>query len=381
MRPTSLASAFTLDPGKESCTGLTSLVICLLAVLITATAGCNPGDGSKTKRLILLTNGDDPFWDAMREGMVRAEADLNLAAKNLKVVMEKNDATANGQVEKLRQYLAQTDVAAVGISVIDPNNAAMAEAMRALRQQGVVVLTIDSDVNRERFKDTRFAYLGTENVLGGRQMGLAARRLNPQSREYATFYGFEGVANVVERNRGFAEGAGEGFTRVAGMSDSMKTEVAQDNVRNALENHPNIGTLVGIWAYDAHAIVSVVKERGIRDQVKIVVFDAAPKALAHLKDGFIDAMVVQNPFEMGYQGVRLMNALLENDTSTIRELYPAYDGQNGFTSADGDIHHTSLRVVVPEDSPLRPEDFDEFVEFYTIDEFDQWLDERGLIGS
>ena len=40
---------------------------------------------------------------------------------------------------------------------------------------------------------------------------------------------------------------------------------------------------------------------------------SAPKAIGHMDSGYLDAMVVQNPYEMGYQGVRLMKALVEDD--------------------------------------------------------------------
>ena len=225
-----------------------------LAVCAFSIVGCG-GNKSKSKRIILLTNGDDPFWDAMRVGMEKAEKDFGLSEAGLSVVMDKNDGTAGGQVEKLKQYLGQTDIAAVGISVIDPQNSAMADAMRELRKQGVVVVTIDSDVDRSKFKDTRFGYLGTANVVGGRQMGKAAKALRPDGGKYATFYGIEGVSNVIERNDGFAEGAGDKFKKAVGMADKMDHSVAQDNVRSAMQNHPDITTLVGIWAYDAHAIV------------------------------------------------------------------------------------------------------------------------------
>lgn len=338
--------------------------------------------GGAAKRIILLTNGDDPFWDAMRAGMEKAQAEFGLEGKGFRVVMDKNDATPEGQVEKLRQYLGQTDIAAVGISVIDPDNASMASAMRDLRAKGIVVVTIDSDVNREKFRDTRFAYLGTENTFGGRQMGLAAKSLLPEGGSYAAFYGIDGVSNVTERVGGFVEGAGESFQKAVGIADGMDHTVAQDNVRNAIENHPGVKALIGIWAYNAHAIVTVVKERNLRDKVKVIVFDAAPKAIQHLKDGLIDAMVVQDPYGMGYDGTRLMAGLYSKDHAVVKELYPDYDPDKGeITSERGDIRNTDVRVVVPEGSPLKKESFDPSIKFFTIGEFDKWLSERKLTGS
>src|SRR5438876_7156485 len=90
-------------------------------------------------------------------------------------------------------------------------------------------------------------------------------------------------------------------------------------------NHPDLKVLVGIWSYNAPAIVDVVREKGVRDRVKVVVFDAEPVAIEELGKGMIDAMVVQNPYEMGYQGVRLMKALVEKDDTTVKDILPKKD--------------------------------------------------------
>ncbi len=360
-------------------------LVCAVSISLSGCGGGGNGDGSsgKTKRVILLTNGDDPFWDAMRSGMEKGAEDFDLAAVNLRVEMDKNDGTSKGQIDKLKQYAAQTDIAAVAISVTDADSAALARAMDELAGLGVHVITIDSDVNRERYRDSRFAYLGTDNIIGGQELGKAAKGLRPEGGTFATFYGIAAAANVIERTSGFAEGAGDQFKKADGLSDDMDLTKAQDNVRNALQNHPSIDTLVGIWAYNAHAIVEVVKERDIRDKTTIVVFDAAPKAIQHMSEGYIDAMVVQNPYQMGYLGTKLMKALVEADEATIKEMFPGMDPKTGDTdSPEGDIYTTELRVVVPNsDSPLKPEHFNSNTKFFTSEEFDAWLKERGLTGS
>ena len=59
-------------------------------------------------------------------------------------------------------------------------------------------------------------------------------------------------------------------------------------------------------------------------------------------------MVVQNPFDMGVQTVRLLKAMIQDDQATIKEMLPN-QGQ-----PDGDIYTTGLRVVVPEaESPVK----------------------------
>jgi ribose transport system substrate-binding protein len=87
-------------------------------------------------------------------------------------------------------------------------------------------------------------------------------------------------------------------------------------------------------------------------------------------------MVVQNPYQMGYQGVRLMKALIDKDEKTVKEILPN-QGQ-----PDGDIYDTGLKVVVPdEDSPLRPEMFEKKTQFLKLSEFRQWLEKYKLTGS
>jgi ribose transport system substrate-binding protein len=343
--------------------------------------GCGKsGDG--TKRIILLTNGDDPFWDAMREGMNKAAADLNLEGAKLKAELDKNDNTPKGQVDKLKQYANQTDIAAVAISVTDAKNVAIAEAMRALRAKGVKVLTVDSDVDRSQFRDARFAYLGTDNIVGGEELGKAALALRPTGGKYATFVGLKSAANAVERIDGFAKAA-TGFQQVDSLGDDMDLSKAAENVRVVLNNHPEVNTLVGIWAYNAHAIVDVVKERNLRDKTTIVVFDAAPKAIEHIKDGNIDAMIVQNPYQMGYEGTKLMKAMIDGDSATIKKMFPAWSGEGDkFDTPDGDIMITELRVVAPDEkSPLKPTHFRDTTKFFYFKDFQAWLDERNLKGS
>ena len=348
-----------------------------------ADASARADDAGEGKRVILLTNGADPFWDAMRAGMQDAEKDFQLRAAGLRTVMDVNDGTPKGQVDRLRQYVNQSDIAAVAISVTDSKNMAIIKAMEACRSSGIRVIAIDSDVERSTSRTARFAYLGTDNVVGGQELGKAAAGIRPQGGKYATFVGLKGTANARERIAGFAEGAGAQFVQAESLGDDMDLSTALKNVKDALDRNPDLDVLVGIWAYNAHAIVEVVKQRNIRAKTAVVVFDAAPKAIGHMTDGNIDAMIVQNPYDMGYRGTRLMKALYENDHATIHEMLPAYDPQtHAFMDPDGDLLVTGLRVVHPDSgSPLKPEMFAPGTEFLSLSEFKKWLSEHNLTGS
>ncbi len=332
------------------------------------------GGSSGPKRLIFITNGDDPFWDACNAGLIEGGKQFDIGSQGLRVVMEKNNGTAQGQIEKLRQLGSQSDVAGVAISVIQAENAAIVEEMKNLAAKGVKVITVDSDVNRDTFRDARPFYIGTDNVVGGRLLGSAAKMLlesrGKSSGGYVQFAGFTDNDNARARMNGFKEAVGGGFQEV----DLSK---ARDNVRTALVNHPDLVSLVGIWAYNAPAIAEVAQERGVRDQLTIITFDAQAAALNHMAEGKIDAMVVQNPFDMGIQTVRLLRAMHTGDDATIKEMFP----RRG--EPDGDIYATGLRLIVPAgESPLSGEKLEtKNVEVLPLPAFREWLAKYGLSSS
>jgi ribose transport system substrate-binding protein len=351
----------------------------LLSVL--ALSGCGKGDspdkgGAGGKRIIILTNGNSPFWDAAGVGVREAAKKLDLDKAGLRAVVETNDGTDGGQIKMLRQFSTQDDIVAVGLSVNTAGNEAIIDEMKKLAAKGIHIVTIDSDVDRKLHRDTRIAFIGTDNLVGGRELGKCAKGLLRDGGEYVTFVGIPGAQNARERVDGFKEGAGAKFTSKDNMADGTDRTKARETVRTALTNHPDLKVLVGIWSYNAPAIVDVVREKGVRKNMKVIAFDAEPIAVEEMGKGMIDAMVVQNPFEMGYQGVRLLKAMVEKDDKTIKEILP----KRGKT--DGDIYDTGLKVVVPDEgSPLKGDMFEKSTKFLKLSEFRKWLDEYGLKGS
>ena len=156
------------------------------------------------------------------------------------------------------------------------------------------------------------------------------------------------------------------------------------NVKDALDRHADLDTLVGIWAYNAHAIVEVVKQRNLRDKVTVVVFDAAPKAIGHMTDGNIDAMVVQNPYDMGYRGTRLMKALgakgSRHDSRDAAGLRPreARRSRAGRRPAGHGLAGRASRLWARRS---KRELFAPSTEFLSLSDFKQWLSQHNLTGS
>ncbi|MCA9165033.1 MAG: substrate-binding domain-containing protein [Planctomycetales bacterium] len=375
---------------RSGACGLWSFVLMAVA----AVAGCASSDsesnsggqaggagsaGGEARRIIIVTNGPDPFWDTCEAGAKAAEKELGLVEKGFVVDFQRGDFTDKRQIEMLKQYVIASDVAAVGVSVFNPESRNLATEMRTLQGKGVKVVTIDSDLNREKYRDARFAYLGTDNIIGGRELGRAARAIAPDGAKFAFFVGDLGVANAVERMSGFIEGVDDDskYVELARLSDGGDRTKARKNVEDLLNQHSECEMLVGIWAYNTPQIVNVVDDRMIREKTKIICFDAAQDAINGMGQGKVDVMVVQNPYQMGFDGVKLMHALATDDQTTVDGMYPDY-AQEG----ERDLYRTELRVVAPDEgSPLTSDLFDESTIFFNYSEFQQWLKDRGLVSS
>lgn len=356
------------------------LLLALFAALFFI--GCGSGDKSsdtaKTgakKRIILLTNGNSPFWDACRAGLMDANKELKLADAGLEAIMEVNDGTAQGQLDKLRQFGSQTDVAGIAVSVNNAGNVAIADEMRKLKAAGIAIVTVDSDFEAS-LKDARTAFIGTNNLEAGKELGVCAKALRPAGGQYVTFVGWTDAQNATERVSGFGQGAGDQFKSLDNMGDEVNPTRARDNVRNAIGNHPGLNVLVGIWSYNAPAIVDVVKELNKRSAMTIVVFDAEPLAITGMDEGMIDALMVQNPYQMGFQSARMLKALVTKEDAVIKEMVPDL-GQPG-----GDVYDTGLKVVAPNaESPLTKVKFGPKTDFLLLDAFRDWMKKYNLTSS
>ncbi len=362
-----------------------SLGLALALFALPAFLGC--GSGSETpqpgpgatgqKRIVILTNGPDPYWDTCEVGARKAETDLELAEKGYVLDFQRGNFTDEGQLGPLDQFLQDESVVALGISVFNPDNPNVARKLKQLRDKGVKVVTLDGDVNREKYRDARFGYVGTDNLIGGRELGRAAKALAPDGANFAFFVGSIAAANAVERMQGFVDGSGETFTEVARMDDGGNREKAQSNVKDTLDNNPQTDMLVGIWAYNTPQAVKVVNARDVRDKVKVVCFDAAEDSITAMGKGDVDVMVAQNPYQIGYEGVRLMLGMVEEDQAVVDEFFPEHA-----LEGDKDIFRTELRVIVPDEgSPIEQNAFEEETKFFELKEFQDWLKERGLVSS
>jgi ribose transport system substrate-binding protein len=322
-------------------------------------ASARAGGGGTGPRLMFISNSDSDWWTAVEKGM--ADGGARFGAQ---VELRRNkQGSPEGQISLLEHALSLDDVKGVAISVLEAEAPGIADKMRELLKAGKIVIAIDSDGPA----DARRAYIGTNNRKAGEIAGHAAKALRPQGGKTVVFVGTAAAANAQERREGFFEGTGKDFTQLELFEDGADMNKALSNVENALSKHTDLDVLLGLYSYNAARIGQEVgKNPDLRKRVTVVTFDLDESAVGQVEQGNIDATVCQNPYEMGYQGVRLLKAYVEDDKATINEMLPG-----GATIID-----TGVRVIVPsKDSPIKGDNVIDIKAMKT------WLDSKGLKSS
>ena len=262
---------------------------------------------SKSLDLAFLTNNASDFWTIARAGCEQAQKEV----PNIKVEFKiPADGTAAEQTRIFDDLLVK-GVNGIALSPVDPaNQTAMIDkgAAKAL------IVTQDSDAP----KSQRSFYVGTDNVAAGRQAGELIKKAVPNGGSIMLFVGKRDAQNAKERIQGVEETLkGTNIKILDVRTDDTDRVRAKQNVADTLVKNPDIACLVGLWSYNGPAILNAVKDANKIGKVKIVTFDEENDTLQGVKDGAIEATVVQNPYEFGRQAVTLMAKKLRNENPNI----------------------------------------------------------------
>lgn len=175
------------------------------------------------------------------------------------------------------------------------------EAIKA----GVPVAMVDSGVD----SDAPVASIITDQYKGGFMAG----------EEMAKLLGEKGlVANLGIQAGSVSAGRSKGFAEAIAKYPNMKVLETQWTDADAAKSlniatdqitgNPDIAGFFSAAAPIAVGIAQAAKAKGIDKKVKIITFDPSPEVLPLMEDGTINAIIAQDPYQMGFQGVAAIDA-------------------------------------------------------------------------
>jgi len=280
------------------------LVAGLSAALVLAVSSAS---AAEKKSLAFVVNGASDFWKIAEAGVKKAQGEL----PNYDLQFKYPEQAAAAVQQRVMQDLVAAGVAGIMVSSVDPKN--QTEGLNEIAGK-TLLLTTDSDAPKSK----RVAYIGSSNTALGKDAGKLMLKALPDGGKCIGFVGLPGADNARERIEGVKETIkGSKVELIDVRGDEIDQTRAKRNVEDALAATPDVACLVGFYSYNTPRIYEVLKEAGKLGQIKIIGFDEDPITLGGVKEGSIVGTVVQQPFEWGYQGMKLMAKYIEGDKSGV----------------------------------------------------------------
>ena len=283
------------------------LLVAGVSVAFAVAFGAGPANAADKKVLAFVVNGASDFWKIAEAGVKKAQGEL----PNYNLQFKYPEQAAAAVQQRVMDDLVAAGAAGIMVSAVDPKN--QTEELNKIASQSVL-FTTDSDAPQSK----RVAYIGSSNTDLGKEAGKLMLQALPNGGKCVGFVGLPGADNARERIEGVKETIkGSKVELVDVRADEIDQTRAKRNVEDALAAMPDVSCLVGFYSYNTPRIYEVLKEAGKLGKIKIIGFDEDPITLGGVKEGSIVGTVVQQPFEWGYQGMKLMAKYIEGDKSGI----------------------------------------------------------------
>jgi len=276
------------------------------------------------KRFGFVTNGVADFWTIAEAGALAGAEEAGVEAE---VLMPAGGIT--NQKQMLEDLLTR-GVDGIAVSPIDPSN-----QTGILNQvaENTLLITHDSDAP----ESDRIAYIGMDNYTAGRMCGQLVKEALPEGGDVMILIGRMEQDNAKRRRQGVIDELmdrpvdptrfdppgekieGEKFTVLGTLTDQFDRAKAKANAEDTLSRHPDVDAMVGLFAYNPPAILQALEQAGKLGEVKVIAFDEDSETLAGIRDGTVHGTVVQNPYEYGFQSIRILAAIAAGDESVVPE--------------------------------------------------------------
>lgn len=268
--------------------------------------GATATESNAPVTVAFVTNNVSPFWKIANAGVKKAEKEFNVTCD----FQMPPEGTAADQ-QRVVEALMARGVKGMAISPVDPKN--QTELLDGVAAQ-MPLICHDSDAPTSK----RLAYVGTNNFKAGQEAGRQILKVLPSGGKVMLFVGNIDAQNASDRANGIKDVLKGTKVEVLDIrTDGTDRATAKGNVEDTLSRYPDIGCLCGLWSYNTPAILSAVKDAGKAGKVAIIGFDEEDDTLQGVADGAIASTIVQQPFEFGYQSVKLLAALARGENGKI----------------------------------------------------------------
>jgi ribose transport system substrate-binding protein len=271
-----------------------------------SSGGSSSGSSSKNYKLTLIAGvKGDEFYITMNCG---AQEAAKAAGATL-------DFQGPDQFDAAQQTPIVNAVAAKkpdAVLIAPTDTQALYAPIKQLADNGSKVVLVDTTLDKP---DMAVSQIASDNVAGGEQAAKTLLELTGAKGKYLVINVKPGISTTDQRAQGFEKGL-EGKSGVEYLGQQYNNDdpaKAASIVTATLAKHPDLAGIFATNLFGAEGAASGLRQAGKLGKVKIVGFDAGPKQVEDLKQGTVQALIAQQPAEIGKQGVEQAIAALKGD--------------------------------------------------------------------
>jgi ribose transport system substrate-binding protein len=261
-------------------------------------------DTRKPRIPVIVKDSTSSYWQSVLAGARKAGQDLGAEVVALGA---QSETDAGAQIALLRSAVAAKPAAVV---IAPAQFAALGKPIDEAAKN-VKIVAIDSPADSKAMT----ALLATDNANAGRTaadaIATAIKRSYADAEgDVAIIAGAPGVAALQERAKGFADQLAASYGALDIVAHAVADGQAASGVKimaGLIAGHPE---LRGVFASDlamtqgAAQVLAKTPNNTTGDKINLIGFGADASVVKFLQDGAIAALVVPDPFRMGYDGVK-----------------------------------------------------------------------------
>jgi len=247
------------------------------------------------------------FWKSIHAGAVKAadETGVDIVWKG---PLKEDDREE--QLQIVETFIA-SKISAIVLAPLD--NRSLVLPVREAKMQNIPTIVIDSDLEGNE----HVSFIATDNYKGG---VLGAERIGELMGGKGTLIMLryqEGSASTTNREAGFLDTIKAKFPAIEILSDNQYAGATTESAYRASETLLNrFGDVTAIFTPNESSTfgcLRALQDRELTKKIIFVGFDSSEKLVQALQAGEIRGLVLQNPFKMGYLGVKTAVAYLRGE--------------------------------------------------------------------
>ena len=271
------------------------------AALLSLTALSAPSYAAEPTIPIIVKDTTSFYWQIVLAGARKAGQDLGVKVPELGA---QSELDITGQISILENAVAEKPAAVV---IAPTEFKALGKPIDEAAKK-VPIIGIDSAADSKAF----ISFLTTDNVQGGRIAadGLAQGIMEKYGKaegDVALITSLPGVGSLDQRAKGFREEIATKYPGLKLVADKVADGQATTGLNimtDLITANPNLRGVFASNLIMAQGAGQAVAENKKADAIKLIGFDSDDKLIGFLKDGTIYALVVQDPYRMGYDGIK-----------------------------------------------------------------------------